>query len=56
MSENTDIESDRKYPISNQSYVSLWIALYLSHNSAGVIPSLRAWVSVAVPYSSVPQI
>ena len=27
----------------------------MSHNSLGVIPSFNAWVSVAVPYSSVPQ-
>ena len=32
------------------------MALYLPHSSLGVMPSFNAWVSVAVPYSSVPQI
>jgi hypothetical protein len=42
--------------MSNHLYVSICSTLYLSHSSRGVIPSFSAWVSVAVPYSSVPQI
>lgn len=41
--------------MSNHLYVSLCSSWYLSHSSRGVIPSFRAWVSLAVPYSSVPQ-
>lgn len=43
------------YEISNHSYVSRCNWWYLSHNSFGVMPSFSACVSVAVPYSSVPQ-
>ena len=45
----------RTHPISNHLYVSMCSMLYLSHNSRGVMPSFKACVSVAVPYSSVPQ-
>ena len=40
---------------SNHLYVSTWSALYLSHSALGVKFSFNACVSVAVPYSSVPQ-
>lgn len=36
-------------------YVATCNALYLSHRARGVRPSFKACVSVAVPYSSVPQ-
>lgn len=40
----------------NHLYVSTCNALYLSQSSFGVMPSFKACVSVAVPYSSVPHI
>jgi hypothetical protein len=40
---------------SNHLYVSTCATLYLSQSARGVTFSLNACVSVAVPYSSVPQ-
>ena len=39
----------------NHSYTSLWTTKYLEQISSGVNPSSNAFVSVAVPYSSVPH-
>ena len=43
------------YPISNHSYVSLCILWYSRHNASSLRFSFTACLSVAVPYSSVPQ-
>lgn len=42
--------------ILNHRQTASWILKYLSQICCGVSPSSKAFVSVAVPYSSVPQI
>ena len=50
-----DVRPKWSVEMLNHLYTSSWMALYLSHISWQERPSWYAFVSVAVPYSSVPQ-